>query len=254
MVNFPTVTCNLAFQRPPFRRLLSKKKKWHANKCKHLTESLSLSLFLLSTMKRSVCRTGPRADVNTAPNYKSHSKRAMLCCPVAPSTKAQPSYPNTSRCSAGNIWGSYSRLTTEAEELQWLWVSEACWEGSARSFLLSDTGCYFIIPKWSPFPHQPLQTWTCYLCLKVVSKLSLSGGEHGCDPCRSTPVEGRANVVDFCDSDSTPPCLTAPISFAPRMSAGHLIHTNTHIRMLWNGRIGQFHIIKCCFIILLLDN
>lgn len=88
MVNFPTVTCNLAFQRPPFRRPRSKKER-QANKCKHLAESLSLSLFLLSTTKRSVCRTGPRADVNTAPNYKSHSKRAMLWCPVAPSTKAQ---------------------------------------------------------------------------------------------------------------------------------------------------------------------
>lgn len=137
MVNFPTVTSNLAFQRPPFRRLLSKQNDMQTNA--NISLSLSLSLFLLSTTNCSVCLTGLRADVNTAPNYKSHSKRAMLCCPVAPSTKAQPPYPNTPRCSAGNIWSSYCRLTTEAEELQWLWVSEACWECSACLFLLSDT-------------------------------------------------------------------------------------------------------------------
>lgn len=127
-------------------------------------------------MNRSVCRTGPRADVNSAPNYKSHSKRAMLCCPVAPSTKAQPSYPNTPRCSAGTIWGSYSRLPTEAEQLQWLWVSEAGWECSARSFLLSDTLVVISGLLSGPYPHKSLQTWTCYLCLKVVSKLSSGGG------------------------------------------------------------------------------
>lgn len=100
---FPNCHMQFSISAPSFQTAALQKKKWHANKCKHLTESLSLSLFLLSTMKRSVCRTGPKADVNTAPNYKSHSKRAMLCCPVAPSTKAQPSYPNTSRFSAGNI-------------------------------------------------------------------------------------------------------------------------------------------------------
>lgn len=73
--------CHMQFSISAPFQTAALQKKWHANKCKHLTESLSLSLFLLSTMNRSVCRTGPTADVNTAPNYKSHSKRAMLCCP-----------------------------------------------------------------------------------------------------------------------------------------------------------------------------
>lgn len=80
-------------------------------------ESFWLRLSLLPSVNCSLCCTGWRADVNTTPNYKSNSKRAMLCCPAAPSTKAQPSYPNIPHWTAGNMWRSYSRLTIEDRKL-----------------------------------------------------------------------------------------------------------------------------------------
>lgn len=116
MVNFPTVTCNLAFQCLPFRLPFGKEKKKDTQTNANISaESFSLSLSLLSSVNCSLCCTGCRADVNTTPNYKSNSKRAMLCCPAAPSTKAQPSYPNIPHWTAGNMWSSYSRLTIETE-------------------------------------------------------------------------------------------------------------------------------------------
>lgn len=184
----------------------------------------------------------------------------MLCCPVAPSTKAQPPYPNTPRCSAGNIWGSCSRLTTEAGELQWLWVYEACWERSARSFLLSDTlvailellgGVHFLTDGykrehatyfWRQSPNCPSQGR---------NMAATPAGRH---LWRAEPTWWAG----FYASDSAPPCPHIWLLPFHLLHASQQViplthtHKHTHIQMLWNGGIGQVHVIKCCLMTLVL--
>lgn len=72
----------------------------------------SISGFLLHrAMKCSLCCGGCRADVNTAFNYKSNSKRATLRCPQALRTKAQTAHIPLLG-SAGKCWEALGMLGT----------------------------------------------------------------------------------------------------------------------------------------------
>lgn len=115
------------------------------------------------TVNRSLCCGGRRADVNTAFNYKSNPKRATLHCPLALSTKARPSYPNTPHCTAGNLWPAIDqdKFKTETESSSAVrsvkgmqrmlcssFVCVCCYMIDRHMFKADDTFGHFFLDFW----------------------------------------------------------------------------------------------------------